>query len=139
MLILLILHSLIAVPLHLICVIHISCLSSYKVDSFPGLPPSPPSRHSSSATIDDLPAYPGNENNGMTIKPLGVDVSSRMRKKGIPRNMIIVIVISSITAFVVCMGLIWLLLFKRGCYAQSPEQPPHILVSSQGKTSGKLY
>ncbi|TMW97014.1 hypothetical protein EJD97_006383 [Solanum chilense] len=103
---------------------------------YPGLPPSPPSRHSSSATIDDLPAYPGNENNGMTIKPLGVDVSSGMRKKGIARNMIIVIVISSITAFVVCMGLIWLLLFKRGCYAQSPEQPPHILVSSQEKTSG---
>uniref|UniRef100_A0A0V0IWZ8 Putative receptor-like serine/threonine-protein kinase ALE2-like n=1 Tax=Solanum chacoense TaxID=4108 RepID=A0A0V0IWZ8_SOLCH len=103
---------------------------------YPGLPPSPPSRHSSSATIDDLPAYPGNENDGMTIKPLGVDVSSRMRKKGIARNMIIVIVISSITAFVVCMGFIWLLLFKCGRYAQSPEQPPHILISSQGKTSG---
>ncbi|WMV22439.1 hypothetical protein MTR67_015824 [Solanum verrucosum] len=103
---------------------------------YPGLPPSPPSHHSSSATIDDLPAYPGNENDGMTIKPLGVDVSSRMRKKGIARNMIIVIVISSITAFVVCMGFICLLLFKCGCYAQSPEQPPHILISSQGKASG---
>lgn len=106
-------------------------------DSFAGLPPPPPSHHSSGATIDDLPAYPGNEN-GMTVKPLGVDVS-RMRKKGIARNMIIVIVLSSITAFVMCMGFIWVLLFKRRCYAQSPEQPSHILASSQGKTSGKLY
>ncbi|XP_059303099.1 receptor-like serine/threonine-protein kinase ALE2 [Lycium ferocissimum] len=102
---------------------------------YPGLPPSPPSHHSSSATIDDLPVYPGNGNDGRTIKPLGVDVS-RMRKKGIARNMIIVIVLSSFTAFVVCVGSIWLLLFKRGCCSQSPEQPPHILISSQGKTSG---
>lgn len=101
---------------------------------YPGLPPPPPSHHSSGATIDDLPAYPGNEN-GMTVKPLGVDVS-RMRKKGIARNIIIVIVLSSITAFVMCMGFIWVLLFKRRCYAQSPEQPSHILASSQGKTSG---
>ncbi|KAK4361817.1 hypothetical protein RND71_017058 [Anisodus tanguticus] len=102
---------------------------------YPGLPPSPPSHYSSSATIDDISAYPGNENDGRTIKPLGVDVS-RMRKKGIARNMIIVIVLSSFTAFVLCMGFIWLLLFKRGCCAQSPNQPPHILISSQGKTSG---
>ncbi|XP_016491079.1 receptor-like serine/threonine-protein kinase ALE2 [Nicotiana tabacum] len=102
---------------------------------YPGLPPSPPSHHSSSATIDDLPVYPGNENNGRTIKPLGVDVS-RMRKNGIARNMIIVIVLSSFTAFVVCMGFIWLLLLKCGCCAKSPEQPLHILISSQGKTSG---
>ncbi|KAJ8535858.1 hypothetical protein K7X08_034259 [Anisodus acutangulus] len=102
---------------------------------YPGLPPSPPTHYSSSATIDDLPAYPGNENDGRTIKPLGVDVS-RMRKKGITRNMIVVIVLSSFTAFVLCMGFIWLLLFKCGCCAQSPKQPPHILLSSQGKTSG---
>lgn len=101
---------------------------------YPGLPPSPPSHLSSSATIDDLPAYPGNEN-GMTIKPLGVDVS-RMRKKGIARNMIIVIVISSVTAFVMCMGFIWLMFLKCECSTQSPEQPPHILISSQGKPSG---
>ncbi|CAN4086944.1 unnamed protein product [Withania somnifera] len=102
---------------------------------YPGLPPSPPSHLSSGATIDDLPAYPGNENDGMTIKPLGVDVP-RMRKKGITRNMIIVIVISSVTAFVMCVGFIWLMFLKCGCSTQSPAQPPHILISSQGKPSG---
>ncbi|KAM3245923.1 receptor-like serine/threonine-protein kinase ALE2 [Capsicum annuum] len=102
---------------------------------YPGLPPSPPSHLPRSASIDDLPVYPGNEYGGTTIKPLGVDVS-KMRKKGIARNMIIVIVISSVTAFVLCMGFIWLMLLKFGCLSQPPEQPPHILISSQGKTSG---
>lgn len=115
-----------------------NCLSSYKVDLLAGLPPSPPSHLPRSASIDDLPVYPGNEYGGTTIKPLGVDVS-KMRKKGIARNMIIVIVISSVTAFVLCMGFIWLMLLKFGCLSQPPEQPPHILISSQGKTSGKLY
>lgn len=85
------------------------------------------------ATIDD-PPYRGHGNEGMPIKPLGVDVPRK--KKDRPNgSMIAVIVLSSVTAFVVCMTAIWLLLFKCGCVHQR-EKPPHVLISSHGKPSG---
>ncbi|XP_019194469.1 PREDICTED: receptor-like serine/threonine-protein kinase ALE2 isoform X2 [Ipomoea nil] len=101
---------------------------------YPGLPPSPPALPSSGVSVDDLP-YPTNDNNGRTIKPLGVDVP-RIGKNGIGKNMIIVIVLSSVTAFVVCIGVIWILWLKYGCCTYRPVQTPHVLISSQGKTSG---
>ncbi|CAK9174485.1 unnamed protein product [Ilex paraguariensis] len=101
---------------------------------YPGLPPSPPSKPSSAATIDDQP-YPHHPNDGMTVKPLGVDVPRR-RKDGIGGGMIAVIVLSSITAFVVCMGVIWLLLSKCGVCLHQPGHTPHVLVASHGKPSG---
>lgn len=99
-----------------------------------GLPPSPPALPSSGVSGYDLP-YPTNDKNGRTIKPLGVDVP-RVRKNGIGKNMITVIVLSSVTAFVVCIGVIWILWLKYGCCTYRPVQTPHVLISSQGKTSG---
>lgn len=71
------------------------------VSKLTGLPPSPPSVHSGAATIDDH-QYPHDENDGMPEKPLGVDVP-RTRKGGTDRSLIAVIVLSSATAFIVCL------------------------------------
>lgn len=95
---------------------------------YPGLPPSPPSPPSDIATIDDGP-YSGHDNNGRTIKPLGVDVSRR-KKDGLGGRMIAVIVLSSVTAFVICMGFVLLLLLKCRCCVHRSEQTPNALVSS---------
>ncbi|KAH7865333.1 hypothetical protein Vadar_005302 [Vaccinium darrowii] len=96
---------------------------------YPGLPPSPPLVPS---TIDDQP-YRGHGIEGMPIKPLGVDVP-RKKKEGSRGSTVAVIVLSSVTAFVVCMAAIWLLLFKFGCVHQH-EKPSHVLISSHGKPS----
>ncbi|GMP35095.1 hypothetical protein CsSME_00007692 [Camellia sinensis var. sinensis] len=97
-----------------------------------GLPPSPPSMPSST-TIDGQP-YPGHDNDGRTIRPLGVDVP-RNKKYGPHGSIITVIALSSVTAFVVSMGAICLLMLKFGCFYQ-PEQNPPVLISSHGKPSG---
>ncbi|PSS18064.1 Receptor-like serine/threonine-protein kinase [Actinidia chinensis var. chinensis] len=100
---------------------------------YPGLPPSPPLVPSSTGTIDDQPDH-GHGNDGRTIKPLGVDVPRK--KKDEPHgSMIAVIVLSSVTAFVVCVAVIWLFLLKCGCIHQH-KQTPHVLISSEGKPSG---
>ncbi|XP_028122345.1 receptor-like serine/threonine-protein kinase ALE2 isoform X1 [Camellia sinensis] len=98
---------------------------------YPGLPPSPPSMPSST-TIDGQP-YPGHDNDGRTIRPLGVDVP-RNKKYGPHGSIITVIALSSVTAFVVSMGAICLLMLKFGCFYQ-PEQNPPVLISSHGKPS----
>ncbi|KAK1362825.1 Receptor-like serine/threonine-protein kinase ALE2 [Heracleum sosnowskyi] len=100
--------------------------------SYPGLPPSPPSVHSSAANIDDH-EYPHNENDGMPEKPLGVDVS-RARKGGTDGSLIAVIVLSSATAFIVCMGVVWFMLVKCGCSICQTNQTD--VVSSRSKPSG---
>ncbi|PSS07348.1 Receptor-like serine/threonine-protein kinase [Actinidia chinensis var. chinensis] len=100
---------------------------------YPGLPPSPPSVPSSTGTVDDQPNH-GHGNDGSTIKPLGVDVP-RKNKDEPHGSMITVIVLSSVTAFVVCIAVIWLLLLKCGCVHQH-KQTPHVLISSEGKPSG---
>ncbi|XAR67629.1 Non-specific serine/threonine protein kinase [Bertholletia excelsa] len=100
---------------------------------YPGLPPSPPHATSSNATIDDHP-YPGNNNDGAAIKPLGVDVPE-IKKDGSHGSLVVVIVLSSVTAFVVCIGISWFLLLKCGCIYQSQENS-HILMSSHEKPSG---
>ncbi|XP_059458884.1 receptor-like serine/threonine-protein kinase ALE2 isoform X2 [Corylus avellana] len=101
---------------------------------YPGLPPSPPSAPSSISAIDDGP-YAGHENNGRIIKPLGVAVPRR-KKNGLGGSMIIVIVLSSFTAFIICVGLACLLLLKCGYGAQRSKQIPHALISSPKKSSG---
>ncbi|KAG8380096.1 hypothetical protein BUALT_Bualt07G0158100 [Buddleja alternifolia] len=101
---------------------------------YPGLPPSPPSRHSNSATIDAQP-YPGSRNDDGPLKPLGVDVPRR-RKNDSSKNMVIIIVLSSVTAFVVCMGFILLFLSKCGCFSSLYRQSQQDLISSNGKPSG---
>ncbi|KAK4479566.1 hypothetical protein RD792_015084, partial [Penstemon davidsonii] len=101
---------------------------------YPGLPPSPPSRSSGSATVDVQP-YPGSRNDDGPIKPLGVDVPKRRNTES-GKNMIIVIALSSVTAFVVCMGCILIFLSKSGCCVFPYRQTPQDLTYSEGKTSG---
>ncbi|RXH88765.1 hypothetical protein DVH24_000364 [Malus domestica] len=101
---------------------------------YPGLPPSPPSAPSTISTIDDGP-YIGNDNHGRAIKPLGVDVLRR-KKGGLGRSMIAVIALSSFTAFLLCVGGIWILLLKCGPCARQQENFAQTLSSSPTKLSG---
>lgn len=91
-----------------------------------GLPPSPPS---GPATIEDQ-LFPSNGNDGMPIKPLGVDVSTR-RKDGSDGSKIAIVVLSSVAAFIVCVAFLWIVLLKCGC-SQTSRGP----LSSSGKPSG---
>ncbi|XP_031276283.1 receptor-like serine/threonine-protein kinase ALE2 [Pistacia vera] len=97
---------------------------------YPGLPPSPPLAHSGSSTTDDGP-YAVGINSGQAIKPLGVDVPRRKRG-GLSRSMIVVIVVSSFTAFVLCCGVAWLFVLKCG----ASRQNPHAFIASPSKPSG---
>ncbi|XWS18864.1 hypothetical protein CRYUN_Cryun32bG0081600 [Craigia yunnanensis] len=101
---------------------------------YPGLPPSPPAASSSVSAIDDGP-YSGRNNHGQAIKPLGVDVPKKKRN-GLTRSMIAVIILSSFSAFVVCLGIIWLILLKYGACVKEPEHIPQAITFSPAKPSG---
>ncbi|KAL8043359.1 hypothetical protein ABFX02_09G114900 [Erythranthe guttata] len=98
-----------------------STFGSYQVMyvRYPGLPPSPPSQPHDSATIDSQP-YPKEDG---PIKPLGVDVPRKNKNNNYRKNMVIVIVLSSVTAFVVCVGFILLIFSKRGCKSRHTLTP----------------
>ncbi|XP_021890243.1 receptor-like serine/threonine-protein kinase ALE2 isoform X2 [Carica papaya] len=101
---------------------------------YPGLPPSPPSVPSSISTTDEGPNH-GQTIGGQAIKPLGVDVSRRKRDR-LSGSMIAVIVLSSFTSFLLCLGIATLLYFKfRACSVQD-DQIPQSLVSFPAKPSG---
>ena len=102
--------------------------------AFAGLPPFPPSLTSASATINDQPNH-GIDNDGMAIKPLGVDVPRR-RKNRISRNVVIVIVLSCTTTVVVCMGLVWLLLLKCGYCTYETDNDPNLLITTHVNPAG---
>ncbi|CAA0821135.1 Protein kinase superfamily protein [Striga hermonthica] len=95
--------------------------------NYPGLPSlSPPSRASSGSGTIDFRPYPSRGKNDEPLKPLGVDVS-RARKDNSDRNMILIIIIlSSVTAFVVCLAFILLLLSKESQHvgSESPDVKP---------------
>ncbi|KAK7255593.1 hypothetical protein RIF29_29006 [Crotalaria pallida] len=101
---------------------------------YPGLPPSPPTTPSNVSSKDDGP-YPGQDNNSAMMKPLGVDVS-RKKKEGSGGRMIVIIVLSSITAFVLFIGLAWLFLLKCSSCIFKLEQVQDVLISSSSKQSG---
>ncbi|XVF25146.1 hypothetical protein REPUB_Repub13aG0188500 [Reevesia pubescens] len=101
---------------------------------YPGLPPSPPAASSSVSAIDDGP-YSGRNNHGQAVKPLGVDVSKKKRD-GLTRSMIAVIILSSFSAFVVCLGIIWLILLRCGACIKEPEHIPQAITFSPAKPSG---
>ncbi|KHG10359.1 Receptor-like serine/threonine-protein kinase ALE2 [Gossypium arboreum] len=101
---------------------------------YPGLPPSPPVASSSVSAIDDGP-FTGRNNHGQVIKPLGVDVPKRKRE-GPTRSMIAVIILSSFSAFVVCLGIIWLILWKWGACVKEPEHKPQTTKFSPPPPSG---
>ncbi|KAL4278593.1 hypothetical protein GQ457_03G041030 [Hibiscus cannabinus] len=101
---------------------------------YPGLPPSPPVASSSVSAVDDGP-YTGRNYHGQAIKPLGVDVPKRKRE-GITRSMIAVIILSCFSAFVVCLGIIWLILWKYGACIKKLEHLPQTTTFSPSKPSG---
>ncbi|XP_027906457.1 receptor-like serine/threonine-protein kinase ALE2 isoform X1 [Vigna unguiculata] len=100
---------------------------------YPGLPPSPPSTPSDASVIDDEP-NPGHGNNGMMMKPLGVDVPKK-KKEGSNGRMIVIIVLSSVTAFVVFIGLAWICALKCCGYVHEHKPVPDGLISSSSKQS----
>lgn len=106
---------------------------------YPGLPPSPPSVPSNNnITIDQSDSV--NANKGGPFKPLGVDVprNSKGNKSKPNGSMIAVVILSSVTAFVVLIGALWLLFLKCGCCSSNPQKGEnrHGRTSSQGKPSG---
>ncbi|KAJ4875346.1 Protein kinase superfamily protein [Raphanus sativus] len=76
---------------------------------YPGLPASPPV---SGMTVIDQGPYPG-DNNGRAMKPLGVDVPKKMRKKELNGETIAVIVLSAAAFIGLCFVIVWFLLFRR--------------------------
>ncbi|XP_062008647.1 receptor-like serine/threonine-protein kinase ALE2 isoform X1 [Rosa rugosa] len=116
--------------------INASLFGDYEVLNvhYPGLPPSPPSAPSAISTIDDGP-YMGQDNNGRVIKPIPVNVP-RKRNDGIKGSMLAVIVLSSFTAFLLCVGFVWLLLLKCRSHSHKPEHFPQALTSSPTKLTG---
>lgn len=98
-----------------------------------GLPPSPPSIPSGVSSIDDGP-NPGRDNNGMMMKPLGVALPNK-EKEGSNGRMVFIIVLSSITAFVLFFGLAWLCLLK---YSSCIHQHEHVSDSLMSTSSKQL-
>lgn len=103
---------------------------------YPGLPPSPPSIASNLAAIDDHP-HPGNnkDNDGSLLKPLGVNVPRRNKNRSY-RSLLAAIVLSSITAFVICASIAWVLIVRCKYSAHHLEEVPPTPVSSSTKVSG---
>ncbi|XP_006595099.1 receptor-like serine/threonine-protein kinase ALE2 isoform X3 [Glycine max] len=97
---------------------------------YPGLPPSPPSN----VHGIDVEPYPGRGNNGTIVKPLGVDISGK-KKEGGGGRMVIMIVLSSFTAFVLFIGVAWLCLLKCDSCTLEPEQIPDVKIQSSSKRS----
>ncbi|KAI3766454.1 hypothetical protein L2E82_16512 [Cichorium intybus] len=107
--------------------------------SYPGLPPSPPSVPSNAdVTIGSSDSV--NNNRGRPLKPIGVDIprNGSENKSNPNRSMIAVVILSSVTAFVVLIGALWLFLLKCGCCSSNPQtnKDPRGHTSSQGKPSG---
>lgn len=70
------------------------------------------------------------------MKPLGVDVGGR-KNGGFGGGTVAVIVLSSFTVFVICIGVVWILLFKCGSQAHEPRDNPQALIYSPGKLIGR--
>lgn len=63
----------------------------------------------------------------------------RRKNHGLGGSMISVIVLSCFTAFIICVGLAWLLLLKSSSCVRHPEQIPHALILSPMKPSGITF
>lgn len=105
-----------------------------------GLPPSPPSVPlNGDVTVDQSDSL--NNNKGMPFKPIGVDIprNGRENKSKTNGSIVTVVILSSVTAFVVIIGAFWLLLMKCGCCCYSDsrtEKNSPARTVSQGKPSG---
>ncbi|XP_058750324.1 receptor-like serine/threonine-protein kinase ALE2 [Vicia villosa] len=98
---------------------------------YPGLPPSPPSNPSGVSSIDDGPNQ-GRDNNGMMMKPLGVAIPKK-KEEGSNGRMVFIIALSSVTAFVLFLGLAWLCLLKYSSCIHQHEKASDNLMSSSSK------
>lgn len=110
-------------------------LDSYFRIMHAGLPPSPPSTQSTISSIDDGPK-PVHDNNGMMMKPLGVDVSKK-EKEGNNGRLIFIIVLSSVTTFLLFIGLAWLCLLKYSSCVHEDEKVSDGLIPSSSKQSSE--
>ncbi|KAL2332278.1 hypothetical protein Fmac_019859 [Flemingia macrophylla] len=98
---------------------------------YPGLPPFPPSN----LYGIDVEPYSGRGNNGTMVKPLGVDVSRKKREENGGR-VVIMILLTSFTVFVLFMGVAWLCLLKCSFCNLDPENVPDVKIPSSSKQSG---
>ncbi|KAK2987541.1 hypothetical protein RJ640_021595, partial [Escallonia rubra] len=98
---------------------------------YPGLPPSPPSAPSSIGE-----PYSGHDNNGRTIKPLGVDVRRRQHNDRPNGSIIAIIVVSASVAVILCCAVAWVLLFKCRNPVCQPDAVPPMKLPSLAKSSG---
>ncbi|PON48720.1 Tyrosine-protein kinase [Trema orientale] len=99
---------------------------------YPGLPASPPS---DVGIIDDGP-YAGTDDNGRTIKPLGVDVPKRKHKDRLSGGVIAIIVISALLAVILCSAAAWVFIFKHRDQVSQPGPAPQVLLPTLFKPSG---
>lgn len=107
----------------------------YYFDLKLGLPPSPPSLPSNSdVTIGQSDSV--NSDRGRPLKPIGVDIPRNGKEdKSKPNGSIIaVVVLSSVTAFVVLIGALWLFLLKCGCCSSNSrtDKDPRGLTKPSG-------
>lgn len=99
---------------------------------YPGLPPSPPLP---SSTVGTNGGSRGCDNNGMTEKPLGVDVSKHRHGLKLNGGIIAIIVLSAAVVAVLFGALVWVLLFKRRDGSRLEPASPAVLPSFE-KSSG---
>ncbi|CAN6680854.1 unnamed protein product [Malus baccata var. baccata] len=100
---------------------------------YPGLPPSPPS---SDADAMNAGPYPGNDNNGRTMKPFGIYVHKRKNKNGLSGGVIAIIALSTFVAVALCSAAAWVFLFKSRDRTSQPAATPRALLPSSEKPSG---
>ncbi|KAL3829986.1 hypothetical protein ACJIZ3_018788 [Penstemon smallii] len=104
---------------------------------YPGLPQSPPLPPSTTGIIGSKP-YPGPDNNGRTIKPLGVDVGRKQHRGGPNRSILATIVLSGFVAVILLCSIAWVLVFKhRDSVSQQDPNPTNRMPPSIAKSSGK--
>ncbi|KAL8137037.1 hypothetical protein V2J09_003038 [Rumex salicifolius] len=101
---------------------------------YPGLPPSPPTMSPDFAGINEH-RFPLNGNGDGLEKPLGVAIPKVQKKKS-NGVMIAVIVLSVVTAFVVCTAVAWILIMKRKSRPALHLQETAPSMSSTTKMSG---
>ena len=99
------------------------------------LPPSPPLPPSSITIIDGGP-FSTNDDNGRTLKPLGVDVHRMQHKGGLSWGIITIIALSAFVAIVLCSAAAWVLLLKFRDHADQPAPTPRVLPPSLPKPTG---
>ncbi|KAL6838708.1 hypothetical protein ACP4OV_031422 [Aristida adscensionis] len=97
---------------------------------YPGLPPSPPSAPGS---VGDG-AF-GNNRNARAMKPLGVDVSRKPKRK-VNGSLIAIAVLSAVIALIICSLAAWLLLLRFRGSDEMAQRFPHGVLPKFSRSSG---